>query len=409
MIQSVAYLSLHSCPLQQPGIGDAGGMNVYIRELGRAMAENGIDVVVFTRRSDEGTPEVVEVVPGFRVVHIDVGPPAHLPISELPGLVAEFAESTLAWIDQNGAQFDILHSHYWLSGWAGVLLKEKLNLPLANSFHTLGRVKDLTRRSDQEPERPIRTLTEAEVIARSDCVVASTPFEFEDLMEHYAADPARLCTSPPGINHDVFRPGDKQEARLWTGLTNGPIVLFVGRIQPLKGVDVAIEALNLLASEDAQLVIIGGPSGSQGEAEMYRLRELAAGSGLTNRVHFIPPVDRSRLAAFYQAADVVIMPSRSETFGLVAAEAQSCGTPVVAAAVGGLPYIVEEGKSGLLVDGHNPADYAAALDRVLMDSALSTRLSAGALEHSERFSWDATVSRFLELYEGISAASLPPA
>ncbi|MDJ0664799.1 MAG: glycosyltransferase [Acidimicrobiia bacterium] len=405
MIESVAYLSLHSCPLQQPGIGDAGGMNVYIRELGRAMAEHGTEVVVFTRRSDQLTPDVVEVAPGFQVVHIEAGPRAPLPISEMPGLVAEFAEGTLAWIDQNGTQFDILHSHYWLSGWAGVLLKEKLGLPLANSFHTLGRVKDLTRRADQEPARPIRTLTEEEVIARSDCVVASTPFEFDDLMEHYSADPARLCTSPPGINHAVFRPGSKRQARSWTGLTGDPIVLFAGRIQPLKGVDVAIEALSMVSPEHAQLVIIGGPSGSQGEAEMARLRSLTTELGLAERVHFIPPVDRSRLAAFYQAADAVIVPSRSETFGLVAAEAQSCGTPVVAAAVGGLPYIIEDGKSGLLVDGHDPVDYAAALDRVLTDDDLAATLSAGALDHSERFSWDATVSRFLELYEGISASS----
>ncbi len=405
MIGSVAYLSLHSCPLQQPGIGDAGGMNVYIRELGRAMAEHGINVTVFTRRSDETTPEVVDVVPDFRVVHIEAGPRSPLPIRQMHGLVGEFAEGTLAWIDQNQASFDIIHSHYWLSGWAGVLLKEKLSLPLANSFHTLGRVKDLTRRSDQAPERPIRTLTEEEVIARSDCVVASTPFEFEDLMEHYAADPARLCTSPPGINHDVFRPGNKQQARMWTGLDRGPNVLFVGRIQPLKGVDIAIEALRLVSDRHARLVVIGGPSGSQGEAEIERLRNLAVERGLADRVHFIPPVDRPQLAEFYQSADAVIMPSRSETFGLVAAEAQACGTPVVAAAVGGLPFIIEDGKSGLLVAGHDPVDYAAALDRVLTDTDLAAALSAGALEHSERFSWDATVARFLELYEGISAAA----
>ncbi|MCP3993737.1 MAG: glycosyltransferase [bacterium] len=404
MIERVAYVSLHSCPLQQPGSGDAGGMNVYIRELGNAMAKRGIEVVVFTRRSDEPTPEVVEVVPGFRVVHIEAGPAVPLPISDLHGLIGEFVEGTIAWIDQSGENFDILHSHYWLSGWAGVLLKEKLNLPLANSFHTLGRVKDLTRRDDQAPEGAIRTLTEEEVIARSDCVVASTPFEFEDLMEHYSADPARLCTSPPGIRHDLFQPGDREAARMWTGLDRGPNVLFVGRIQPLKGVDIAINALALMENTMAQFVVIGGPSGGDGEEEMTRLRQLAIDRGLAARVHFIPPVPRERLAAFYQAADVVIMPSRSETFGLVAAEAQSCGTPVVAAAVGGLPFIIEDGKSGLLVDGHDPEDYAAALDRVLGDSAFANRLATGAIDHSARFSWNATVSRFLELYGGISGA-----
>ncbi len=402
MIQRVAYLSLHSCPLQQPGSGDAGGMNVYILELGRAMAERGISVVVFTRRSDEATPEVVEVVPGFRVVHVQAGPPVPLPIRDLYGLVGEFAEATLRWIEQNGESFDILHSHYWLSGWAGVLLKEKLDLPLANSFHTLGRVKDLTRRADEAPEGALRTLTEEEVIARSDCVVASTPFEFDDLMDHYSADPARLCTSPPGIRHDLFQPGDKEAARMWTGLDRGPNILFVGRIQPLKGVDIAINALSMIEDDSAHFIVIGGPSGSNGEAELDRLRQLAVDTDVAGRVHFIPPVPREQLAAFYQAADAVVMPSRSETFGLVAAEAQSCGTPVVAAAVGGLPFIIEDGTSGLLVSGHDPADYAAALNRVLGDLALATTLAAGAIEHSERFSWEATVSRLLELYTGIS-------
>ncbi len=402
MIGSVAYLSFHSCPLQQPGSGDAGGMNVYIRELGRAMAERGIAVTVFTRRSDDETPEIVTVTPGFEVVHIPAGPHRSLPIRDLHGFVGDFAEATLAWIDQNRRSYDIIHSHYWLSGWAGVLLKEKLGLPLANSFHTLGRVKDLTRRPDQAPEGAIRTLTEEEVIARSDCVVASTPFEFDDLMEHYAADPARLCTSPPGIRHDVFKPGDKEAARMWTGLDRGPNILFAGRIQPLKGVDIAVRALELLKEKQAQLVVIGGPSGNDGQGELARLHHLAGELEIADRVHFVPPVPREDLVAFYQAADALIMPSRSETFGLVAAEAQSCGVPVVAAKVGGLPYIIEDGKSGLLVDGREPAGYAAALDRVLGDPALAGALSAGAIEHSERFSWQATVSRFLELYDGIS-------
>lgn len=404
MIERVAFLSLHSCPLQRPGQGDAGGMNVYLRDLGTAMAESGIEVVAFTRRGDEPTPDVVEVVPGYRVVHVTAGPPVPMPIRDLYGLVGDFADSTLAWIDQSGEEFDVIHSHYWLSGWAGVLLKEKLNLPLANSFHTLGRVKDLTKRDDEQMSEVIRTITEEEVIARSDCVVASTPFEFDDLVEHYSADPARLCTSPPGIRHDVFYPGDQEAARMWTGLDRGPVILFAGRIQPLKGVDIAIEALAMMRTRHARLVVIGGPSGSEGETEMQRLTELACALGVAGRITFIPPLPREQLVAFYQAADVVIMPSRSETFGLVAAEAQSCGTPVVAANVGGLRFIIEDGNSGLLVDSHNPADYATALDRVLTDRDLATRLSAGALEHSQRFSWETTVSRLLELYEGIAAS-----
>lgn len=407
MINRVAYLALHSCPLLQPGTGDAGGMNVYILELGRSMAQTGVDVVVFTRRTDDGTPDVVEVSPGFRVVHIEAGPRTPVPMSYLPGLVGEFAEATLAWIEQNGELFDIIHSHYWLSGWAGVLLKEKLGLPLANSFHTLGRIKDLTKRADDALEGAIRTLTEEEVIARSDCVVASTPYDFDDLMDHYGADPARLCTSPPGIRHEVFHPGDKEEARRWTGLTGYPVLLFVGRIQPLKGVDIAIAALSrlTLTGEPAHLVVIGGPSGSSGPAELDRLQQLAEDLSLADRVHFIPPVARDQLVSFYQAADAVVMPSRSESFGLVAAEAQSCGVPVVAAAVGGLPFIIDNGTSGILVEGHDPSAYAAAIDSVLGDQEFAARLSVGAVEHSERFSWETTVSRLLELYAGISDAA----
>ena len=404
MISRVAYLSLHSSPLLQPGSGDAGGMNVYIRELSRSMAEHGIEVVVFTRRTDAATPEVTEVMPGFSVVHIAAGPPDPLPIPKLPRLVGEFAEATVRWIDEQRQSFDLIHSHYWLSGWAGVLLKEKLGIPLANSFHTLGRVKDLTRHPSDAPEGAMRTLTEEEVIARSDCVVASTPYEFEDLMEHYGADPTRLCTSPPGIDHSVFLPGDKAESKRRSGIGDLPTILLVGRIQPLKGVDTAIRALaRVTGPEPAQLIVIGGPSGSGGTEEVARLRKLVADLGLDERVHFIAPLRREQLVTFYQAADVLVMPSRSETFGLVAAEAQSCGAPVIAAAVGGLPFIIEHETSGLLVTGHDPADYAAAIDRVLNNPAFAQQLSDGAIEHSQRFSWEATVARFLELYEGITS------
>ena len=408
MITSVAYLSMHTSPLLQPGHGSAGGMNVYIHELARTMAARGIEVVIFTRRTDPGQPDVVRPRSGYSVVHIDAGPIDDIPIAEMSDHVGTFAEGVIQWTKASGRRFDLVHSHYWLSAWAGVLCKEALEIPLANSFHTLGRVKDLNRRSDEPPSSALRTLTEEQVIANSDCVIASTPYEFDDLLDHYGADPARLCTSPPGIDHDVFRPGDADESRFWLGLGSEPIVLFVGRIQPLKGIDIAIEALSLLPDVVAsgagapQLVAVGGPSGPRGVEELARAHDLANSLGLFGRVHFVAPQPHSTLASFYRAANVLVMPSRSETFGLVAAEAQACGLPVVAAAVGGLPYAVGDGTSGLLVDGHDAGDFAKALLRILDDPILEAELSCGALEFSERFSWTATADRLLELYQGIT-------
>lgn len=400
MIERVAYLSMHTCPLLQPGTGDAGGLNVYVDELARTMAGRGIEVDVYTRRASPDHADHVDVTDRYRVHHIQAGPPEPVPVSDLPRRIGVYAEGVLDHV-RSGPLPDILHSHYWVSGWAGVLLKESLGVPLANSFHTLGRVKDISRRSDEALSSPTRTMTEEEVIARSDCVIASTPYEFEDLLDHYGASPERLCTSPPGIDHEVFKPGDKTSARDWLGLPDGPLILFAGRIQALKGLDVAISALAHMETV-AQLVIVGGPSGAAGQAEVDHLLALATGLGVTDRVHMIPPQPHVQLARFYQAADALVMPSRSETFGLVAAEAQACGLPVVASRIGGIPFVVEDGRSGILIEvGDEPA-FAAALDHLLSDPDMHAAMSDGALHKSAEFSWKTTADRLLELYDGIS-------
>lgn len=404
MIQRIAYLSMHTCPLVQPGNGDAGGMNVYINELALAMAESGIDVSVFTRRADSDSPEVVEIGPHYRVVHVTAGPPEQLSIEEMASHVGEFSEGVIKWLTATAHNYDIVHSHYWLSGWAGVLVKDAMQIPLVNSFHTLGRVKDLNRRSDEPPSSPMRTLTEDEVIAHSDCVIASTPFEFDDLVDHYGASLESLCTSPPGINHEIFTPGDRADARAWLGLDEAtPLILFAGRIQPLKGIDVALEAIALSqTSPRPHLVVLGGPSGASGADELTQLHRMVDDLALDDMVHFVPPQPHAQLVGFYRAADVLIMPSRSESFGLVAAEAQACGLPVVAANVGGLPFVVDHEGSGLLVDGHEPAGYAAAIDRIVGDPQLAERLSSGGLLKSQEFRWTKTVDRLLELYTGVT-------
>jgi D-inositol-3-phosphate glycosyltransferase len=401
MIERVAYLSMHTSPLMQPGVGNAGGMNVYIDELARTMVGRGVAVDVFTRRTDPALADLVEVDDSYRVFHVDAGPPAPASIGDMVDWVQEFAEGVMSVLDVDPP--DLVHSHYWLSGSAGLVVKRKLGIPLANSFHTLGRVKDLAKRSDEAPESAARIAAEMEVIAESDCVVAATPLEAQELMEHYGADPARLCTSPPGIDHEVFSPGDRTKARRAVGWhLDGTHAVVAGRIQPLKGVDVALEAASIIAARipGFRLSVIGGASGPSGEAEVERLAARAGEPDLAGVVDFHDAVPHAELAEFYRAADVVMVPSRSESFGLVAAEAQSCGVPVVAARVGGLEHVVADGRSGILVDGWDPKDHAEAVISVLSDPELSARLSAGALLWSERFSWDSTANRFLELYEG---------
>lgn len=409
MIGSVAYLAMHSCPLLQPGRGDAGGMNVYIDELARTMARRGVAVVVFTRLSNEHLPEEIEVEPGYRVVHLEAGPMEPVPIEGLPPHAGAFGRAVVSWADADGSRFDLVHSHYWVSGWAGVIVKEAFGIPLANSFHTLGRVKDLARRHDEPAASRMRVRTEEDVITQSDCVISSTPYEFDDLLEHYGASPERLCISPPGIDRDVFTPGAKGEARDTLGLGDDPIVLYVGRIQAHKGPDVAIRALALMAdaaatgSGLARLVLVGGPSGVGGEEELRSLRVLAADLGVDDRVTFQAPVPHASLVDWYRAADVLVMPSRSESFGLAAAEAQACGLPVVASRVGGLPSVVADSEAGILVDGFEPASFAAALTAILDHPDFAARLGRDAVRWAERFSWSATADRLLELYDGITA------
>jgi D-inositol-3-phosphate glycosyltransferase len=404
VIGRVAYLSIHTSPLEVPGVGDAGGMNVYVHHLATAMARRGVRADVFTRRIDPAAPEEVEVEPGYRVINVTAGPPEAVPTAALADVVGTFAEGVAAWAIRHRAVYDVIHSHYWLSGWAGLLLHEVLRVPLAISFHTLGRVKDANRRADQASASLLRIAAEEEVIARAGCVVASTPAEAAELIEHYAARPERLCVSPPGVDHDVFFPGDRLRARAVLGLPAGRLLLFVARIQPLKGGDVALAAFAELAPDlpDLRLAVVGGPSGPQGLDEESRLHADATAPEVAGRVEFLGPLLPSRLADAYRSADALVLPSRSESFGMVAVEAQACGLPVVAARVGGLAYAVAHGESGFLVEGWDPADYAAALRTILTDPAAAGRLAAGAVAHAARYSWESTTDRLLELYAGIA-------
>jgi D-inositol-3-phosphate glycosyltransferase len=405
----VAILSVHTSPLDQPGTGDSGGMNVYIREVARRLADRGLEIDLFTRCRGEDAPEVLEVEGGVRVLSVKAGPCTPVPKPDLPRFLPEFLGGVLRRARLDGG-YDIVHSHYWLSGWVGRSAKEVWSVPLVASFHTLGKVKNysLARGEPQEPEA--RLSGEQRVIAEADRILAPTPAEAAQLVGLYRADPKHIRIVPPGVDHTIFQPRSRREARERLHLSDLRLALYVGRLQPHKGPDVAVRTLAEAvardpdATRDLVLAIVGGPSGASHGAEMARLLELAGALGVSERVMLFPPQPQPRLADFYAAADVVLVPSRSESFGLVALEAQACGTPVVAASVGGLRFVVEDGATGFLVVGHDPADHADRLLQVLRDPGLAARLGEEAARQALGFTWDATASElaaiYLELLDG---------
>jgi len=401
-MRRLAVLSLHTSPLAQPGQGDSGGMNVYVRELGSALAQAGVQADVFTRRWEDG-PEVVEVEPGFRVVHVEAGPP-DLAKEQLPDVVEAFAAGVRSHLARLG-DVDALHANYWLSGVAGHQLKHELDLPLVSTFHTLARAKAET--GDPEPDRRVRA--EAAVIGCSDAILANCVAEADQLVRLYGADPQRIEIVAPGVDHAFFSPGDAAGARValrHLDLGDGPALLFVGRIQPLKGLDVAVRALAALDRRDATLVVVGGASGTDGNVEVERIEKLAAALGVGDQLRFVEPVPHHLLSTYYRAADVVLVPSRSESFGLVALEAAACGTPVVAAAVGGLRTLVEHGRTGFLVEGRDPAVFASYADQILAEPALALALSEQAALRARDYTWSTAAARLRRIYGDITARSL---
>jgi D-inositol-3-phosphate glycosyltransferase len=384
-VQRVAMLSVHTSPLAQPGAGDGGGMNVYVRSLASNLARAGVPCDVLTRADHAEQPAVVEVERGFRVVHLAAGPVAPVPKRALPDLVDPFVGAALRYFAAEHASYDVLHANYWISGAVGHRLKHELDLPLVATFHTLDRVKAEAGVGD-DPET--RARIEGETVNCADLMVAATDDEREQLVTLYGAARDRVEVVPPGVDHQLFVPGDRAAARRALRLDpEGRVLLYVGRIQPLKGADLAVRCLGEL-DDDVSLLVVGGPSGTDGEAEVLGLRELVADLGLDDRVQFVPPQTHDRLLAYYQAADVCLVPSRTESFGLVALEAAACGTPVVAADVGGLGSVVDDGRTGFLVSGRAAADYAAPVDLLLSDPELARAMGANALARLRRLYGD---------------------
>ena len=398
----IAVLAVHTSPIDQPGTGDSGGMNVYIRSVAKRLAGLGMEVDLFTRCRGGETHEVREIAPRIRVVSAKGGPCHPIPKSAVQRYLPEFLGGVLRVARENGNRYDLVHSHYWLSGWVGRAAKEFLDVPLVASFHTLGKVKNDALAPGEPAEPPIRLRGEQSVIDHADRILSPTALEAGQLIGFYDADPDRIRIVPPGVDHAIFRPGDRRAARSRLHLSGLRLALFVGRLQPHKGPDVAIKTLaeavrrDPLGAADLVLGIVGGPSGERAGAELGRLMDLASGLDVSDRVILFPPQPHERLADFYAAADVVLMPSRSESFGLVALEAQACGTPVVGSAVGGLRTIVREG--GILIEGHDPRDHADALLSVLRDPALAAELGRAGIREAMGYSWDATSNGIAAVY-----------
>ena len=402
----IALLSIHTSPLDQPGTGDAGGMNVYIVETAKRLAQSGIEIDIFTRATTSHLAPTVDLVPGVKVVHITAGPFEGLLKNDLPGQLCAVTAGVLR-TEASKAEgyYDLIHSHYWLSGQVGWLASERWRVPLVHTMHTMGKVKNLELAAGDKAEPEMRLIGEQQVVDVAQRLVANTEVEAQELTKFYQADPHKIDVVNPGVDLELFSPGSQTKARKKLGIPlDASMLLFVGRIQPLKAPDILMRAAAELISMRPELrssllvVICGGVSGT-GADHPEALRDLASDLGLLDLIRFEPPSSREELVTWYRAADLTVVPSYSESFGLVAIESQACGTPVVASAVGGLKTAVADGVSGRLIQGHNPIAFSHVLNQLLMNPTLRAELSAGSRMHAAAFGWENTTSGLINSYE----------
>jgi len=405
----IATLMVHTSPLDQPGAGDAGGMNIYVVESAERMAAMGVSLDIFTRRHNPDLPDVVELSRGVRVRHLNIGA-CNATKEELPALIPNLSEAFSAVLENE--KYDVLHSHYWISGKVAMPAAKKFGIPLAHAMHTMARVKNMNLAEGERPEPMIRVQGETQVVAAADALIANTDAEAASLVSLYEACPDNVSVVSPGVDLYKFVAGNgRKAAREAVGLPqDAHILAFVGRIQPHKGPEVLIRAVAEMLNHSPHLrpklitVIMGGASGS-GVGEVERLKDLVSWLNISDVVRFENPVPRAELPQWYRAADLVCVPSYSESFGLVALEAQACGTPVVATAVGGLRTAVADGISGVLVDGHDPRAWSSVLARLIQEPQRRVLLSMGAIEHASHFGWDATARGTLDIYDRIIATT----
>ena len=400
---------VHTSPLDQPGAGDAGGMNIYVVESAERMAAMGVSVDIFTRRHSPDLPDIVELSPNVRVRHLNIGA-CSATKEELPALIPHLSDAFSAVLEKE--KYDVLHSHYWISGKVAMPVAKKFGIPLAHTMHTMARVKNMNLAEGERPEPMIRVQGETQVVAAANALIANTDAEAASLVSLYEACPDNVSVVSPGVDLYTFTAGNgRKAAREAVGLPqDAHILAFVGRIQPHKGPEVLIRAVAEMLNHSPHLrpklitIIMGGASGS-GLGEVERLKDLVSWLNISDVVRFENPVPRAQIPQWYRAADLVCVPSYSESFGLVALEAQACGTPVVATAVGGLRTAVADGISGVLVDGHDPRAWSSVLARLIQEPQRRVLLSMGAIEHASHFGWDATARGTLDIYDRIIATS----
>ena len=407
----IATLMVHTSPLDQPGAGDAGGMNIYVAEGAKRMAAMGVKVDIFTRRNHADLPDTVELAPGVTVRHLDAGPIEGVTKEELPQYIPALARQFTSALEGMTA-YDVIHSHYWISGEVGIPASKKLGIPLIHTMHTMAKVKNLNLAEGESPEPGSRVRGEMEVVESAQGLIANTDAEAASLVSLYSACPDLVHVVTPGVDLYTFTAGaGRAHARELLNIpADAHVITFVGRIQPHKGPGLLIRATAEMVSHSPHLrsklivFVIGGVSGA-GTAEVEKLKEMVKWSGISDVVRFMPPMSRDELPDWYRAADLVCVPSYSESFGLVALESQACGTPVVATAVGGLRTAVADGISGVLVDGHDPRAWSSVLARLLAEPQRRVLLSMGAIEHASHFGWDATARGTLDVYDRVLSES----
>lgn len=406
----IAMMSVHTCPLATLGGKKTGGMNVYVRELSAELGRRGIEVDVFTRSQDPCVPHVNDSGLGVnaRVIHVPAGPEKPLPTHDIYPYLPEFVENVLAFAESENLVYDILHSHYWLSGWVAQALRQRWNAPIFQMFHTLGLMKNRIATDPSQYEPDLRIKTERDVIRAADFLIAATPAERIQLMWLYGADMRKIHVIPPGVDVEHFCPIPRSEAQDVIGLPKGNrLVLFVGRIEPLKGVDTLLRAIAILKkdqrsfSDDLCLAIIGGDLGGPeaDDAEMQRLRQLREELGLGEFVAFLGSKSQATLQYYYSAAEAVVMPSHYESFGMVALEAMACGTPVVASEVGGLAYLVQDGVTGFHVPDRDPEELAGKICLLLENDDLHREMSSAAVQSAQRYAWPRITAQIEKLYQ----------